>query len=350
MTLTGINQTQYRESAFKYYTYKDGKGQEESISLKDSVEISLPSFTVPVGSETYEELKTQLKSKPMFPSNKMFYETMDVMRDFYAEDLSKDEVKNIYKEYCYHMLGEPGKEGSIVSKEHMTNTLSKMYEYFSRANTRAANNCNYAEAVSITEENGMSMSGTTYYNSDYYYKCQEMQEMFREVSDELASAYNTEKVDFASVEKNTIFGLDGGITYNGVWNWNSWQNNHLGMERTSYISDETAVPPRGFQYLAGNYFGKSVSKLKESFNQLGTGNFLNTMILIATQRGAKMSLGSLLLDSEKFTPDSDRIDENLYQSGIAFLEKFHIKYGSDKVEILRMEKTAYTSSCEEDLI
>ena len=335
MSLTGINQTQYRESTYKYYTYKDGKGQEESISLKDSVEISLPSFTVPVGSETYEELKTKMKSMPLFPGNKMFYETSDVMKDFYAEDLSKDEVKNIYKEYCYHMLGEPGKEGSIISKEKMTDTLSKMYEYFSRANTRAANNCNYAEAVSIAEENGMHMGGTTYYNSDYYYECQEMQEMFRTISDELASEYGVEKIDFESVEKNTIFGLDGGITYNGVWNWNSWQNNHLGMENTSYISDETAVPPRGFQYFAGDYTGQSISNLKESLSKLGLGDFTSNMILIAAKKGVKMELGSLLLDSKNYHKNSDKIDDSLYQSGMEFLEKLHMKYNFDRVEVLK---------------
>lgn len=186
MELTGINQTQYLDKVFKYYTYKDGKGQEKSVSLKDSVEISLPSFTVSVGSETYEELKTQIKTM-----------------------------------------------------------------------------------------------------------------------------------------------------HNGVWNWNSWQNNHQGMENTSYISDETAVPPRGFQYFAGNYSGQSVSDLKESLNKLEMNQYTSNMTLIAAKKGVKMGLGSLLLDNKNFNQNSDKIDDSLYQSGIDFLEKFHIKYGSDRIEILK---------------
>ena len=48
------------------------------------------------------------------------------------------------------------------------------------------------------------------------------------------------------MERNTKFVLDGGITYNGVWNATAEQNNYTGNMRGAGITDKEAAPPKGF--------------------------------------------------------------------------------------------------------
>lgn len=213
------------EIFIRYYTYKDGKGQEQVIHKTDCVEFQFEAIKVPEGSENYNDIVNQMKTFPLVPSNKMFYETMDVMRDYYDGKLTEDEVKNIYKEYCYHMFGTPEASAHPARKTQLTNALADMYEYFSRANTRAAAALNFKEGVQLAEANDISIRGGAYYNSEYYDACQKIQDMFQEISNELSEEYGVAKVDFAYVEENTKFALDGGITFNGVWLWGTRQTN-----------------------------------------------------------------------------------------------------------------------------
>ncbi|MDE7277010.1 MAG: hypothetical protein K2N98_09205, partial [Lachnospiraceae bacterium] len=69
MAVTGIGYTNAAGSAnltdediiIKRYAYKDGKGQETTYRLKDCLQLSMDSYTIPVGSDTYEEIKNRLK-------------------------------------------------------------------------------------------------------------------------------------------------------------------------------------------------------------------------------------------------------------------------------------------------
>lgn len=339
---TITNNPYTRDIEWSYYTYKDGKGQEEVFRATDCVEISLEKIEVPAGSDNYNDIRAQMQAISLVPGDRMFYETMDVMSDYYGGKLTQEEVKNIYKEYCYHMFGTAEQAQHPYRKEQIGRALSEMYEYFSRANTRAANNQNYAEAKEIVDANGMNMSGTTYYNSDYYYACKEMQELFWEISDELAEEYGTNKVDFAAVEKNTRFTLDGGITYNGVWSWNSWQNNSNGMEKTSYLTEDAAEPPRGFRYFTGLWVpnGAKLKQLKAAISDLDKNmNHAKTMLLAATVFGGKMNDESLLFEQKNMDRPGETADEELYGKATDFLKKFHIRYWGDRVEILKLSES-----------
>lgn len=254
------------------YSYENGKGQEKVYQAKDCVELSLESYTIPIGCETYEKIKSQMKSLPCFAHNKMFYETAEVMKDYYDGKLQKDEVKEIFKEYFYHAIGEPSDTDHVYQQKRATQALAELYEFFSRANTRAANNLNAQEAKELLAGSGVSVSGYVYYNADYYWQCEEMQEMFREAADELASEYGAETVDYEYVEKNTKFVLDGGITYNGVWNATAEQNNYTGNMRGAGITDKEAAPPKGFMYCRIFDNGKleeAQERLMQGIDELG---------------------------------------------------------------------------------
>ena len=101
------------------------------------MELSLESYTIPIGCETYEKIKSQMKSLPCFAHNKMFYETAEVMKDYYDGKLQKDEVKEIFKEYFYHAIGEPSDTDHVYQQKRATQALAELYEFFSSGIVKA---------------------------------------------------------------------------------------------------------------------------------------------------------------------------------------------------------------------
>lgn len=361
MAVTGIGYTNAAGSAnltdediiIKRYAYKDGKGQETTYRLKDCLQLSMDSYTIPVGSDTYEEIKNRLKRQGTAyissPDNKMFYESYAVMKDFYDGKLNRDEVKNIFKEYFYHSTGILSGQGALqvsesYQKQTVTRNLAGLYEYFSRANTRNACAANNREGRALLENNGLSSSGSYYYNADWYWACEEMQELFRETADELADEYGAEHVDFDFVEKNTRFTLDGGITYNGVWNSVKWQQDAERNADGKYL-ESGAVPPKGFLYCSCDMSGSAdgsretastADRIKKALEETDKNErYTNLLFLLALNSNADRA-ESLLYDQKNYTLASDGTKKELHQRAMDFLANFHINYRSSRIEFLQM--------------
>ena len=342
---------------FRAYSYQNGKGQEKVYYAKDCVELSLDSHTIPISSDNYEEvknmLKTQSSGKIASIGNRMFSETYEVMQDYYNGKLSCEEVKNIFKEYFYHAMGttleERGacgtQEASLNNnyvRQFATNFLSGLYEYFSRANTRNACAQNMEEGKRLMESNGMSWNGTYYYNADWYYACEEMQELFRETANELADEYGAEHVDFKYVEQNTKFTLDGGITYNGVWDSREWQINHDRAIGGSFL-DANMAPPKGFVYCSTAYWdGKN--ELDGIINDIirKKAGYASMMFLMAAVKNTDAKT-SLLLDQKNYHSASDWKENSTYNDAIAFLKNFNINWNfrGNRMEFLCMRSVLY---------
>ena len=332
-----------QEILFKTYSYQNGKGQEKVYYAKDCVEISLDSYEIPPDADNYEEvrsmLKTQGSSKIISCGNQMFYETYNVMEDYYSGKLSRDEVKDIFKEYFYHYMGtslaarqESGAEGvqpgNCYLKQFATSRLAGLYEYFSRANTRNACAQNRKEGNALMESNGMSQNGICYYNADWYYACEEMQELFRQTADELADEYGIERVDFQYVEKNTRFTLDGGITYNGVWDafkqQTSWEGSAWVQRQ---FLDENMAPPRGFVYFSTRNSWDGKGDLEGILNEIRSRRkgYSSMMFIMAAAQGTS-ERDSLLLDPKNYSELSDWKEDEHYTKAISFLKNFNINW------------------------
>ena len=360
--VAGTDYNQYQKSdevLFKTYSYQDGKGQERVYYKKDCVEISLESYTVPPTADNYEEIKNMLKTQSsgriLFPGNRFFGETYDIMRDYYDGKISCDEVKTIFKEYVYHAFGRPEKvqaraetqaDGevraadismSIYEKQRFTGWLSGLYEYFSRANTRNACTKNMQEGKALMEENGIGWNGTYYYNSDWYYACEEMQKLFQETADELSEEYGAEQVDFAYVEKHTRFTLDGGITFNGVWDSMEWQFNHDRAIMGSF-KDAGMEPPKDFVYCSKVHWdGKSsLDGFREHYEEKN-GNSSSRMFLLAAVTNT-WEEKSLLLKSDNYDALSKWEDNENYQKALAFVKNLNVNWSirTNRFEFLKM--------------
>lgn len=337
---------------FRTYSYQNGKGQEKVYYAKDCVEISVDSYKIPPTADNYEEirnmLKTQNNSRIATLENRMFYETYEVMQDYYDGKVSREEVKDIFREYFYHYMGTTAKDaeqakagakdtenvcrsGAVLRTGDgtalATRYLAGLYEHFSRANTRNACAQNRKEGSALMERNGMSPNGSIYYNADWYYACEEMQELFRDTADELADEYGVEHVDYQYVEKNTRFTLDGGITYNGVWNAVAWQSGYQGAVRGG-MTDENMAPPEGFVYCSSGYTwnGKGDTQgIRDEIGEMRKG-YASRMFLMASAQSTKIG-GSLLLDPQYYDGSSQWKDDNSYRQGISFLSNFNIHWG-----------------------
>lgn len=333
------------EIVIRAYSYQNGKGQEKVYHAKDCVEISTDSYEIPSTADNYEEirnmLKTQKSDKIATLGNRMFYETYEVMQDYYDGKLSRDEVKDIFKEYFYHYMGTTAKDAESAENKGAqravlrtgdgtalaTRYLAGLYEHFSRANTRNACAQNRKEGRELMERNGMSSNGSIYFNADWYYACEEMQKLFQDTADELADAYGVEHVDYKEVEQNTRFTLDGGITYNGVWNASVWQMNSQSAVKGGMI-DQNMVPPKGFVYCSSSYAwnGKGDTQgIKEEIRNWRKG-YSSTMFLMASAWPTRIG-GSLLLDPKHYDSASQWKDNDSYRNGISFLSNFNIYWG-----------------------
>ena len=325
-----------KDLVVKTYAYKDGKGQEITYNLKDCLQLSLDSYEIPVGSETYEKLTNQMKplgaGYMSLASNQLFYETYDIMTDFYDGKLGRDEVKNIFKEYFYHSGG----------KALATDRLAGLYEYFSRANTRCACLQNEKEGKELLESKGLSWNGSYYYNADWYWACEDMQELFRETANELADEFGVEHVDFVMVEKNTKFKLDGGITYNGVWSSKVWQSNYTG-NRVGNLLDTGAVPPKGFVYCncaapdEKQTNGPALASMEEAVKKLSGNKKYAKYLFYMVMGSYEPTSGSKFLDKNNNIFSGSEEEKSLYQQALDFLKNFNISYRrSNRLEFLKM--------------
>lgn len=345
MAVTGVGSTEtaYRNHAadedmvFKTYSYKDGKGEETVYHLKDCLQLSVDSYTIPVGSDTYEALKNKIHAPNVsymdLPGNKMFYESYEVMKDYYDGKISDDEVKNIFREYFYHAAG--GSSGGWA-----TRCLAGLYEHFSRANTRVACTNNNKEGRELLESQGFNSSGSYYYNADWYWKCENMQSLFRETANELADECGAERVDFEYVEKNTKFTLDGGITYNGVWASTVWQMDAWN-DGSGNLIDTGMVPPQGFVYCScpvSDAAKTDMQSIKEALR--GTEEkqkYAKWMFLAAVSSDAKTAK-SLLLDKKNYVSFDGTAEDSLHKTAMDFLKNFHIKYRNSRMEFLAVKQ------------
>lgn len=228
--------------------------------------VSIRRMSEPEICENYGNSKMKMLGSQGIPGaakNKLFYEVQTIMKNYYSGQIDKEDLKEKIAEYVTSYAGVSMGKDDHYSKVRTSTVISDVYEYFSRVNTRAAVHLNQEEASDFWTECGVkhkgmdsysASKGTVYYNAKYYYKCEEIQNFFQDTLDELAEQFGVTKTDYDAIAKNTQFSLDGGLTFNGVWNWQQYQTNHYWMklENSTYIIDNNFVPPNDFVYAYTN--------------------------------------------------------------------------------------------------
>ena len=85
-------------------------------------------------------------------------------------------------------------------------------------------------------------SDWTYYNSDYYYQCNDTNAALRESAWKMTEKWELGGIDCDEIEANSSLTLDGGFDFNSIWN--SDFRNQVGR---SSLAKESTIPPENFK-------------------------------------------------------------------------------------------------------
>lgn len=330
----------HNEILYKTYSYANGKYEEQVIYKEDVMEISLDKVEISKDSPEYENICSQMRSTESFGAvalnNELFYDSYEIMYDYYDGRLTQDNVKKLIKDYLYYSVGE-AEENNIFQQKRVTAILSRLYEMFTRGNVRNAANQNHREGQQFLKENALEGTTEFYYNSKWYYACEDMQKMLQETANELVEEYGAEQVNFEKVIENTAYTLAGGLSFNGVWNWMNLQTNRPSPLGEDNYLEEDFVPPENFIYCSGNAYqiNTNGTKVEKNLKELTGKELLNSVFLYIYKRNSTITTGSFFLDENNW--DTVIPEENIYTKVTDILKKFHIGYfDKDRFEFLWM--------------
>ena len=179
------------------------------------------------------------------------------MTDFYAGKVSREELNSYFEECCTSMRTYRTSQHQTSGTNEADNTqiVSEMYEIFAKENARAASQANYQEGKALNEKNySDSHSDWTYYNSDYYYQCNETNAALRESVQQMTDKWKLGEIDCDKIEANSSLTLDGGFDFNSTWNFEF--RNQAGR---SSLAKESAIPPENFKM----FFKEQVTSFTE---------------------------------------------------------------------------------------
>lgn len=339
MPLTAANAIN-NEILFKTYSYANGKYEEQAVYKEDVMKISLDKVEISKDSPEYETICSQMHSMESLGAvglNNLFYDSNEIMYDYYDGKLTQDDLKKLVKDYLYYSVGE-AEQNNTFQQKRVTAILSRLYEMFTRGNVRNAVNRNHKEGQQFLKEMGLEGSTEFYYNSKWYYACEEIQEMLRETANELSDEYGAEQVNFEEVIENTEYTLAGGLSFNGVWNWMNWQTNRPSPLGEYNYLEKDFIPPKNFIYCSGNAYQINTDGVvvEKKINELTGKKISNSVFLYMYKQYSTSAIGSYFLDKNNWNislPEKD-----IYTKTTDILKKFHIEYfDKNRFEFLWIE-------------
>lgn len=169
------------------------------------------------------------------------------MKDVYSGRISKNELNSYFEECCSKMRIYRTQQRQTSGQNEDDNIIivSQMYEIFAKENMRAAREANYFSGQKINSSYGEDCrtDDWTYYNSDYYYKCDDMRSDLQQVVSSITDKWGLSSIDVQEIENNSKYTLDGGFDFNSGWNFT--YRNQVGR---SSMASEAMVPPKDFQF------------------------------------------------------------------------------------------------------
>lgn len=166
------------------------------------------------------------------------------MTDFYAGKISQSDVKDYLEECCVSMriYRTQQCQTSGHNIEDNQQIVGQVYEIFAKMNARAARHANYEEGLAENQAYGGRSDDWVYYNSDYYYQCEETKELLQQAALYVTDKWEIPAIDTEEIEKNTAYTLDGGLDFNSGWNWE-----YRNQVANGSMEDESVVPPKDFK-------------------------------------------------------------------------------------------------------
>lgn len=333
-----VNQINNLDILFKTYSYSNGEMKENIVHKNTCSYTGIDKIEISKDSPEYETICGQMRSIESFGSaslgNQLFYDANEIMYDYYDGKLTEEDVKKFFKDYLYNSVGEV-EENNTYQQKQVTANLSRIYEMFTRGNVRNAVNQNQKEGQNFLKEHSLDGNNEFYYNAKWYWKSEEMQQLFQETANEIVEEYGAEKVDFEAVIENSKYTLEGGLSYNAVWNWRQWGTSYTTAQNNADILEEDFVPPKDFIYCSGNMYSSPKEMLVEDdMNVLVGKEESNSIFQYIFEQNSSHFFESLLLNKKLWNEDSTKED---YVRASEILKKFHMEhYRNNRFEFLWM--------------
>lgn len=169
----------------------------------------------------------------------------DMMDSYYSGEMSAEDVQQKIKNICIDMRVEMVQQRYTNGYNAKDNQqiLEDIYGFLQKINVNAAYAANEREGAEIAARHGgVDDYDWMYYNSDYYYKEEDMRNSVRQTIQEMNREWETEDVDFDKVEQSPDLALAGGTDYNKVWQHHAFQGRVISM------TDINSIPPKNFKF------------------------------------------------------------------------------------------------------
>lgn len=158
-------------------------------------------------------------------------EMREVMEGYYNGEISKEDIKDFFMEYCSVMYARD--EESVLN----------VYEDFVNENYSAAVKMCFAQGKDIAAKEGMSTDNMAYYDASYYYQSEEIHDLLKEVAKEYGAKY---VIEIDATKRDDAFKRDyltGTPNFNDKWNFMA-----TNMMSSGRLMDQNAVPPKDFSF------------------------------------------------------------------------------------------------------
>ncbi len=165
------------------------------------------------------------------PTADLKKEMEEVMAGYYDGEISKEEIKGFFMEYC----------GVMYARDE--NTILNVYETFLDVNYTEAVTACFDRGKAIAAEEGTDTDRIVYYDAEYYHRAEEIHDLLKEAAKEYGEKYGVE-ADAAKRDGNFKGDyLTGEPDFNAKWNFRA--ANITGIGR---VMDVKAAPPEGFSF------------------------------------------------------------------------------------------------------
>lgn len=289
------------------------------INLRDCVEITCVKEAT-LTSENYNDImKVKRMPGSVFGDNfgyEMQKDITNYMESYYAGEISKEDIKDYFYECCTSMRVYRAQANQTTGTNEVDNTqiISQIYEMFAKENQRMANHANYQEGLTVNSEYSRDNQTVDwcYYNSDYFYQCEETHELLKDVVQEMAEQWDLSAIDTDRIEKSSKLTLDGGFDFNSGW------NHHFRCQHSrSSMEDESIAPPDGFRiYYKENNNGTGLGVLAIWAGENKKEIDVPFQIIPDSLKGQIYNVTDLVKFSERET--------NCYEEYNAYLKNFDI--------------------------
>ena len=219
---------------------------QDSVEIKGITQFSMSA----IPSENYNNINKQVTGLPTSVFSDQFGYDMqksiyNCMTDYYAGKISQSDVKDYFEECCTSMriYRTQMRQTTGTDEEDNQQIVGQIYEIFAKNNAIAAQNANYNEGLAINKTYSGRSDDWTYYNSDYYYQCEETKGILQKAAQSMTDKWEISAIDTEEIEKNSVYIIDGGFDFNSMWNI-SYRNQ---VGRAS-MEDESLVPPENFKF------------------------------------------------------------------------------------------------------